>query len=168
MDLNVAPATGTGPEDPGPRIRAGNGLLYFAGHWLFMTSAMKSGFEPGIVREILVTVTQDMCPAFDGVVVHPCYATWSLVHHMEIAARKILVDFLEDHEEGIGTHVSVDHFNPCRVGKTVRIRAELTEVSDQRVICDVTVHEGDRLLAQGRQVQVVMNKETLKRLIERS
>ena len=132
---------------------------------------MKPGFAPGIVREISVTVTEDMCPAFDGVVVHRCYSTWSVAHHMELAARKVLAEFLDDDEEGIGSHVSIDHLAPCPVGRTVTVRAALTEiVRDQsiRVICDVSAYDGDRLLARGRQVQVVMNKEELARLIERS
>jgi predicted thioesterase len=112
-----------------------------------------------------------MCPSFDGVVVHTCYSTWSLVHHMEIAARKVLADYLEDDEEGIGSHVRVDHLSPCRLGKTVVVRAVLTEVTREhhpRAICTVEAFDGDRLLAQGKQVQVVMNKERLRRLIERS
>lgn len=118
-----------------------------------------------------MVVTEDMCPAFDGVVVHQCYSTWSLVHHMEIAARKVLVDYLEPHEEGIGAHVSVDHLSPCRLGERVTVRAELTEISDDhhpRITCTVTAHHGARLLARGRQVQVVMRKDKLAKLLERS
>jgi len=132
---------------------------------------MKPGFRPGIVREIAVTVTPDMCPAFDGVVVHPVVSTWSVAHHMEVAARKVLLDYLEDHEEGIGAHVSVDHLAPCRVGKTVCVRAELVGVlrdHHTRVTCDCAAYDGRRLLARGRQVQIVMAKDTLQRIIERS
>ena len=129
---------------------------------------MKPGFEPGISGEITIEVTDDMCPDFDGVIVHRCYSTWSLVHHMEIAARKVLVDFLEDHEEGVGSHVSVDHHAPCKVGRVVRIRAELAELRRNRVICEVTAHDGDRLLARGKQVQVVMDKQRIERMIQES
>ena len=132
---------------------------------------MKPGFVPGIVRELEFLVTDDMCPAFDGVVVHRCYSTWSVAYHFELAARKVLADFLDDDEEGIGSHVSVEHLAPCPVGRTVCVRAELKEIQDhrhRRVICDVTVFDGDRLLARGRQVQVVMNKAKLKEYIERS
>ena len=132
---------------------------------------MKPGFQPGIVREVTVVVTTDMCPAFDGIIVHRVYSTWSAAHHFELAARKVLVDFLEEHEEGIGSHLSVHHLAPCPVGRTVRIRAELVEVSDDhhpRVVCHVSAHDGHRLLARGKQVQVVMNKEYLNRYIERS
>ncbi len=132
---------------------------------------MKDGFAPGIVREVSIRVTEDMCPAFDGVVIHRVYSTWSVAHHFEVAARKVLVDFLEPHEEAVGSHLSVDHLAPCPVGRTVRLRAELIEVSGDhhpRVVCEVEAFEGDRLLARGKQVQVVMNKEHLNRYIERS
>ncbi len=132
---------------------------------------MKPGFEPGIIREITVEITPDMCPAFDGVVIHRVYSTWSVAHHFELAARKVLADFLEAYEEGIGSHVSVDHLAPCPVGRVVRVRAALKEVQRAhhvRVVCELTAFDGERLLARGRQVQVVMNKEHLSRYLERS
>ncbi|MEK6675717.1 MAG: hypothetical protein AABZ47_08690 [Planctomycetota bacterium] len=132
---------------------------------------MKPDFNPGIVREILFTITPHMCPAFDGVLIHRCCSTWSLVHQMEIAARKILVDYLEVHEEGIGASVSVEHLAPCIVGRQVRVQARLTEINHRRhprVICEVTAHDSERLLAKGTQTQVVMNKEHLRQYIERS
>ena len=132
---------------------------------------MKPGLAKGVSAEVVIEVTEDMCPAFDGVVVHRCCSTWSVAHHFEMAARKVLVEYLEEHEEGIGSHVSVDHLAPCGVGKTVRIRAELVGVAEERhtrVVCTVSAHDGNRLLAEGRQVQIVMNKDKLKAHIERS
>jgi len=128
---------------------------------------MKPGFEAGIAREITFTVTDDMCPACNGVIIHRCYSTWSAVHHMELAARKVLADFLQEDEDAIGTHVSVDHLAPCPIGRTVSVRACLIEVAGRRVICEVTAHDGDRLLARGRHVQAIINKEALRRVIER-
>lgn len=132
---------------------------------------MKPGFEPGIERSLELTVTPDMCPAFDGVVVHCVYSTWSVAHHFEIAARRVLVDYLEPHEEGVGSHVSVDHLAPCPEGNPVRVEARLVEVARARhikVVCDCRAYWGERLIATGKQVQVVMEKEHLKRYLERS
>jgi predicted thioesterase len=132
---------------------------------------MKTGFQPGIVRHVSIDVTPDMCPAFDGVVVHKVYSTWSVAHHFEIAARKVLVDFLEAHEEGVGAYVSVDHLAPCTIGSQVEVEAELVEVIKGhhiKVICECRAYCGHRLLARGKQVQVVMDKEHLKRYLERS
>jgi len=129
---------------------------------------MKPGFLPGVARELTIEVTEEMCPAFDGELLHRCYSTWSLVQHMEMAARRVLADFLEAHEEGIGAHVSVDHLAPSAVGRTVRVRAELAEVQGRRVVCHVTAHHEGRLLARGTQVQIVMDKDHLRRYLERS
>ena len=132
---------------------------------------MKRGFEPGIVREVEFTITEGMCPVFEGQLIHRCCSTWTIAHQFEVAARKVLVDFLEANEEGVGSHVSVDHIAPCGVGKSVRVRAKLKEVSrDQRgrVVCELAAFDGERLLAKGTQIQIVMGKNELRQHIERS
>lgn len=107
-----------------------------------------------------------MCPAFDGVVVHRVYSTWSMVHHMELAARRVLAGFLDHDEEGIGVRVAVDHKAPAPVGRTVTVRAELTEVRHHLAICRVTAWDGERLLGEGEQVQMILKKDKLNRLIK--
>ena len=109
-----------------------------------------------------------MCPAFDGVVVHQLYSTWSMAHHMELAARKVLAPHLEEHEEGIGSHISIDHLALTPLGHTVRIVAEAVEIDNTSVVCDVCAYDGDRLVGRGRQVQRVLPKRKLKSLIERA
>ncbi len=129
---------------------------------------MKPTLKAGNSAEVTATVTEDMCPAFDGVVVHRLYSTWSMAHHMELAARKVLAPHLEDHEEGIGSHLSIDHLAPTPVGRTVRVVAEAVEVGGTTVVCEVRAYDGNRLIGRGRQVQRVLPKRTLKTLIERA
>ena len=129
---------------------------------------MQPGLKVGNTAEIQVEVTEDMCPAFDGIVVHRVYSTWSMAHHMELAARKVLAPHLEEHEEGIGAHLSIDHLAPCPVGCTVRVRAEAIELEDTTLVCTVSAWHGEQLLGTGKQVQRVLPKETLARLIEQS
>ncbi len=128
---------------------------------------MLPGLNLGHVAELTVEVTEDMCPAFDGVIVHRVYSTWSLAHHMELAARKVLAPFLEPHEEGLGTHLTIDHLAPTPVGKSVRVAAEATQVDARRVVCAVRAFDGPRLVAHGTQVQRVLPKATIASLIER-
>jgi predicted thioesterase len=129
---------------------------------------MKPSLIVGTTAEVTAEVTEDMCPAFDGVIVHRVYSTWSMAHHMELAARKVLAPHLDDHEEGIGASLSIDHVAPTPVGHMVRVVAEATEVDDRTVVCDVTAYDGDRLVGRGRQVQRVLPKRTLEALIERA
>ncbi len=128
---------------------------------------MKPGLQRGNKATVEVVVTEDMCPAFDGVVVHRVYSTWSLAHHMEIAARKVLAPHLEDDEEGIGTHLSIDHLSPTPVGKSVRVIAVATEVTKDKLVCEVEAFDGDRMIARGKQVQRVLSKTKLESLVNK-
>ena len=129
---------------------------------------VKSSLKVGNTAEVTAVVTEDMCPAFDGVVVHRLYSTWSMAHHMELAARKVLVPHLDPHEEGIGSHLSIDHLAPTPLGHTVRVTAEATEVDATTVVCAVRAYDGDRLVGQGKQVQRVVPRKKLAALIERA
>ncbi len=129
---------------------------------------MRPALVVGTAAEVEAEVTEDMCPAFDGIVVHRLYSTWSMAHHMELAARKVLAPHLEPHEEGIGSHLSIDHVAPTPVGHRVRVVARAVEVGPSAVVCEVTAWDGDRLVGRGRQVQRVLPKQKLESLIARA
>ena len=129
---------------------------------------MKPTLKVGNTAEVTALVTEGMCPAFDDVVVHRVYSTWSMAHHMELAARKVLAPHLDEHEEGIGSHISIDHLAPTPVGRTVRVVAEAVEIDDSTVVCEICVYDGDRLVGRGRQIQRVLPKKKLQSLIQRS
>ncbi|MCA9290408.1 MAG: hypothetical protein KDA25_04720 [Phycisphaerales bacterium] len=134
---------------------------------------MKPSLQLGARAEVVVEVTEDMCPAFDGVIVHRVYSTWSMAHHMELAARLVLAPHLEAHEEGIGSHLSIDHVGPTPLGHRVRVEAEAVELGRTTLVCDVTAYHvrpgGDeRVVGRGRQVQRVLPKTKLAALIERA
>ncbi len=128
---------------------------------------MKPGLTVGHTAEVTFTVTPEMCPAFDGHVVHRVCSTWSIVHYMELAGRMVLLPFLEDDEEGVGSHVTCDHLGPALVGVTVRVTATATRVSDRELVCDCTAFRGERKLATGRTVQRIFPKTVLERLLSR-
>ncbi len=133
---------------------------------------MKPELRVGNRADIFITVTEDMCPAFDDVIVHRVYSTWSMAHHMEIAARKVLMEHLEAHEEGIGSHLSIDHLAPTPLGHTVRVEAVAVELGPTTLVCEVTAYhvrpDGDRVVGRGRQVQRILPKAKLAALIERA
>jgi predicted thioesterase len=123
----------------------------------------------GAEAEVTAVVTEAMCPAWDGEVVHPVYSTWSMAHHMELAGRKVLMPHLEDDEEGLGGKLEVEHVSLLPVGKTARATARCVEANRTTVVCEVTSrdHGTGRLLGRGRHVQRIIKKRTLKALIER-
>ncbi len=126
---------------------------------------MRPGLDPGVFHELTATVTDDMCPHFDGKLVHRVYSTWSLVHHMELAGRRVLVPHLEPHEEAVGGGISVRHRSPAIVGSDVRVRATVKSLVRGRLLCDTHAWCGTRLLADGEFVQVIMEKRVLEALL---
>ena len=128
---------------------------------------MRSTLKVGNTADLVIEVTEDMCPAFDGVVVHHIYSTWSMAHHMELAARKVLAPHLEEHEEGIGSHLSIDHLAPTPVGRRVRIVAEAIQLERTTLICNIKAYDGERVVGVGRQVQRILPKSKLASLIKR-
>ncbi|MFK7958965.1 MAG: thioesterase family protein [Phycisphaerales bacterium] len=133
---------------------------------------MQPPIQIGQQATVEVTVTEDMCPAFDGVVVHRVYSTWTMAHHMEIAARTLLVPHLEAHEEGIGAHLSIDHVAPAPLGERVRIIATAEEVDATTIACRLEAYhvrpDRERIIGRGRQVQRVLPRTTLDALIRRA
>ncbi|MHC4102672.1 MAG: thioesterase family protein [Planctomycetota bacterium] len=129
---------------------------------------MKPTLTVGTRAEVTAAVTEDMCPAFDGVVVHRVYSTWSMAHHMELAARMVLAPHLDADEEGIGAHLTIDHVAPTPVGHTVRVVAVATDVAPTTVVCECTAYDGDRIVGRGKQVQRVLPKNKLTALIARA
>jgi predicted thioesterase len=129
---------------------------------------MKPGLEPGQRAEIQRRVTADMCPHFDGALVHPTYATWTMVHHMEVAGRMLLAPHLEPHEEAVGAHISVDHKAPAPIGSLVTVSAEVESNDGRKLICRVAARVGDRLIGAGRFTQAILPRDVLARRIAQS
>lgn len=129
---------------------------------------MKAGLYVGLQAEVTVTVTEEMRPQFDGVVVHDVYSTAAMVHEMEHAARKILLPYLEPHEEGMGVSVSVHHLAPATLGATVRAVATVEEFSPRKIVTAVEVYAGAAKIGEGLVVQAVLPKEKIRERIAES
>ena len=110
-----------------------------------------------------VTVTDNMLARFEELgLVHPVYATWFMVKHMELASRKVVLPFLEPHEEAVGYGVSVTHIAPTPVGATVTARARLVGIDGNQVVCAVSAHNGVTTIGQGTTIQLVVSRDTLR------
>jgi fluoroacetyl-CoA thioesterase len=119
----------------------------------------------GQVSEIEVVVTPEMGAAFEGEPVHPLYSTSSLVHHMEWAARKTILPFLEPHEEGMGIHVDVHHTMMTPIGMKIKVRATVSEIRDTKIECEVEAFNWRGKLAKGVVVQSIVQKSWLEQKI---
>lgn len=123
---------------------------------------MKSGLVPGTAAEFAVTVTEEMFPAFDGEVVHPVMSTVSMIYYMEKAGRYVILPYLEDHEEGSGFAIQIKHVGPAVTGQEVTFRAVCTEVTEKRVVCEVTAKTSRNLVGLGTFTQAIFNKHDIR------
>ncbi len=124
---------------------------------------MKEGLRPGAEAEVTITVTTDMLATFEELgPVHSLYATWSMVRHMELACRKIILPYLEPDEDAVGYSVHVTHLAPTRAGERVTARARLLEVDGHRIICAVEAYNAREKIGEGTQVQMLVNKARLR------
>ncbi len=103
------------------------------------------------------TVTDADVAAFAGGVVHRVYGTAAMVRDMEYAARLVLLELLEQDEEGVGAEVWCRHLAPVPVGGTVELVAAAVEQTPRRLVCRVEARHGDRLVGEGRVTQIVVD-----------
>lgn len=123
---------------------------------------MKIGLQPGTSAEFTVTVTPEMFPVFEGEVIHQVMSTVSLIYYMELAGRKVILPYLEDHEEGCGFAVDIKHVGPAVSGQDVRFRAVCLEVTKKRVICEVTADTTHNRVGFGTFTQAIFDKEEVR------
>ncbi|ASI34382.1 MULTISPECIES: thioesterase [unclassified Exiguobacterium] len=119
---------------------------------------MKPGLALGQTARVETTVTEEMFAQFEGTVVHPAYSTVSMVYHMEWAARKIILPYLESSEEGVGGAVNVKHLNMAPLGSQVSIIATVTELRDNRVRTKIDVTNEHGLIGVGEVTQIILDK----------
>ncbi|WP_019413733.1 thioesterase family protein [Paenisporosarcina sp. TG20] len=122
---------------------------------------MKPGMEVGREETIEIIVTEDMLAAFEGKVVHPVYSTVAMTYHMEWVSRKIILPFLESHEEGMGASVQLKHIAASPLGSTVILTAILVEQRDNIVLTKITAKNQLGVIGNGEVKQVILPKEKI-------
>lgn len=122
-------------------------------------------FNPGDVQEFERLVTEAHLAEFEAGQVHPVYSTFALARDAEWVCRLFVLAMKEDHEEGIGTYVSVEHLAPARIGSTVLFKATLLTVQGNRVRCRYEAFEGGRLIARGEQEQRILTKSKVEAML---
>lgn len=112
----------------------------------------------GFEATFALRVTDEMTVDFEGMgQLHPVYATYWMAKHMELASRKIILPFLEGHEEGIGFEVQVTHLASALPGMAVTVSAMHVKTEKTRIYarCEAVSELGD-LIGQGTTTQVVL------------
>ena len=125
---------------------------------------MKDIFKPGDKKHFEKVVLPNESAAFESGEVHHVYSTFALARDAEWCCRLFVLDMKEDHEEGIGTFINVQHVSPALVGSKVIFTATVKSIERNEIICAYEARVGDRLIAHGEQGQKILRKEKVERL----
>lgn len=125
---------------------------------------MKNIFKPGDTKIHNYTVKPEDVAQFESGLVHPVCSTFTLAREMEWSSRLFVLEMKEEHEEGIGTFVNVEHRSPALVGDELSFSAEVTSQQKNELICKIVVRCGDRLVAEGKTGQKILLKSKIKEI----
>ncbi|MCH8819328.1 MAG: thioesterase family protein [Acidobacteria bacterium] len=115
--------------------------------------------QPGITREHELTVEEEHAVAPAGIQV---LSTPMMIRYMELNAAKLIRPLLPADLASVGYEVYVRHKAPAPLGAKLTVWAKLLEVDGRKLLFDVRVTEGERLIGEGthRRTIVPIHKES--------
>ncbi|ADR20074.1 hypothetical protein MATR_23190 [Marivirga tractuosa] len=127
---------------------------------------MKEIFIKGDKKSHTFQVKAQDVAHFEQEAVHDVCATFTLAREIEWTTRLFVREMLEDGEEGIGTHLNIEHLSPALIGNDVEIEAEFSGIKDREIVCKYVVKVGERLVATGSTGQKILQKNKLAQLFD--
>ena len=116
---------------------------------------LKIGTEKEI--EILVT-PKDTAKAYGSGLVE-VFATPAMVALMEKTALELILPFIEEGMNTVGTEINVKHIKATPLGKRVQSYARLMEVDGLKLTFEVEAYDEDGLIGKGVHKRYIINEE---------
>jgi len=121
------------------------------------SSAVKPSLAAGLSFTKRVLVDEERCIGFMGRE-NMVYATPRMVSDVEYACRDFLLAHLDQGEDSVGAHVSIDHLGATPPGTAVTIDARIEKVEKRRVTFAYTVRDPLEEVGRGSHVRFVVEK----------
>ena len=118
---------------------------------------MKSTLQVGLTSTKRITIDEDRCIGFmgkEGMV----YATPRMVSDVEYACRDFLLEHLDEGEDSVGAHVSIDHLAATPLGLEVTIDVRIVDIEKRKVTFEFSVRDPVEECGRGRHVRFVADK----------
>lgn len=88
-------------------------------------------------------------------------ATPYLVTLAEIACFRLVERALEQSQISVGRHLAIDHLGPSKVGAVLVVDATLSERKGSKYVCEVKIHDGDRLVASVQHIRIAVARDVI-------
>ena len=128
---------------------------------------MKDSLAVGITITQKITIDRDRTIGFMGDEGR-VYSTPSMVRDIEYTCHELLNEHLDDGENSVGTHVSVDHIGATVEGDEVEVSVSITAVEGRAVSFEATVKDSLEEVGRGVHNRFVVDvQKTYERLTEK-
>jgi len=117
---------------------------------------MKTTLTAGLSFTRRLVVDEARCISFMGRE-NMVYATPRMVSDMEYACRDFLLQHLDEGEDSVGAHVTIDHLAATPVGLEVTIEAKLAKVEGRRVSFEFSVRDSIEECGRGIHVRFIVD-----------
>ena len=125
---------------------------------------MTDKLEIGLTRSARIEVDQDRTISFMGDEGR-VYATPMLVSDIEYACRDFLLEFVDDGQDSVGTHIEVSHIAATPIGMWVDINITVAAVDGRGVTFDISAHDPVEQICHGKHSRFIVDvAKTLARL----
>lgn len=127
---------------------------------------MKDSLQAGLERAQAFEIDTDRTIGFMGDELR-VYGTPYMVRDIETTCRMLVQDHLDEGEETVGAHISVDHLGASLIGMTATVTAKITGVDGRRVMLEAEVHDGIDLVGKASHVRFVIDRDRQKARLEK-
>jgi predicted thioesterase len=125
---------------------------------------MKPSLKAGLSTRREIVVDPERCIGFmgkEGAV----YATPRMVSDVEYTCRDYLLQHLDEGEDSVGTHVTIDHLAATPMGLKAVVEIRIAEIDRRKVTFEFTVSDSIEPVGRGKHVRfVVETAKTRERL----
>jgi len=118
---------------------------------------MKSTLKVGLASTKRIPVDEGRCIGFmgkEGMV----YSTPRMVLDVEYACRDLLLEHLDEGEDSVGAHISIDHLAATPLGLEVTIDIKIVDIDKRRVTFECSVRDPVEECGRGKHVRFVVDK----------
>ncbi|MFJ8581973.1 thioesterase family protein [Micromonospora sp. NPDC093277] len=130
-----------------------------------MQEQPESPFAPGLTARIELTVTDADTAQAVGSGDVPVLGTPRVLALAEAATVAATAIRMPPDSTTVGVRVELEHRAATPVGRTVTAGARLAKVDGRRLLFEVTVTDGDEVVAEGRVERVLVDR---RRFVERA
>ncbi len=115
--------------------------------------------NPGIEKEIKITVTEDFTALKMGSGSLEVYATPAMVALMEQAAAESVEELLGEGKTSVGTKMEVEHLAATPLGMKVTCRSTLTAVDNRKLTFAVEAYDEAGLIGKAHHERFVIDTQ---------